>query len=307
MKNLKGPLILLMTSIIWGLAFMFQSKGMEHIGPLVFNTIRFGIGAFILLITKLIIFFVHKKSGSVEPFINKPTLMAGLLCGAFVFLGSTFQQVGIVTTDSGKAGFITALYILFVPILGLIFKKKTSWNGWVSVLIALCGFFFLSLIGGISNISIGDIYLLASALMFASQILTVDHYAEKSDPIMVCLIQFAISTVCSLIVSLIFESWTFEGIMSAKWSILYTGILSCGIAYALQMIGQKYTKPSFASLILSLESVVAVIAGVIFLKETLLWNEIVGCSLIFIAVIFSQLTFKKKESSVQEEIEEVKE
>ena len=159
MKNLKGPLILLMTSIIWGLAFMFQSKGMEHIGPLVFNTIRFGIGALILLITKLIIFFVHKKSGSVESFINKPTLIAGLLCGAFVFLGSTFQQVGIVTTDSGKAGFITALYILFVPILGLIFKKKTSWNGWVSVLIALCGFFFLSLIGGISNISIGDIYL----------------------------------------------------------------------------------------------------------------------------------------------------
>ena len=307
MKNLKGPLILLMTSIIWGLAFMFQSKGMEHIGPLVFNTIRFGIGALILLITKLIIFFVHKKSGSVEPFINKPTLIAGLLCGAFVFLGSTFQQIGIVTTDSGKAGFITALYILFVPILGLIFKKKTSWNGWVSVLIALCGFFFLSLIGGISNISIGDIYLLGSALMFASQILTVDHYAEKSDPIMVCLIQFAISTICSLIVSLIFESWTFEGIMSAKWSILYTGILSCGIAYTLQMIGQKYTKPSFASLILSLESVVAVIAGVIFLKETLLWNEIVGCSLIFIAVIFSQLTFKKKESSVQEEIEEVKE
>ena len=307
MKNLKGPLILLMTSIIWGLAFMFQSKGMEHIGPLVFNTIRFGIGALILLITKLIIFFVHKKSGSVEPFINKPTLIAGLLCGAFVFLGSTFQQVGIVTTDSGKAGFITALYILFVPILGLIFKKKTSWNGWVSVLIALCGFFFLSLIGGISNISIGDIYLLASALMFASQILTVDYYAEKSDPIMVCLIQFAISTVCSLIVSFIFESWTFEGIMSAKWSILYTGILSCGIAYTLQMIGQKYTKPSFASLILSLESVVAVIAGVIFLKETLLWNEIVGCSLIFIAVIFSQLTFKKKDSSVQEEIEEIKE
>ena len=307
MKNLKGPLILLMTSIIWGLAFMFQSKGMEHIGPLVFNTIRFGIGALILLIIKLIIFFVHKKSGSVEPFINKPTLIAGLLCGAFVFLGSTFQQVGIVTTDSGKAGFITALYILFVPILGLIFKKKTSWNGWVSVLIALCGFFFLSLIGGISNISIGDIYLLASALMFASQILTVDHYAEKSDPIMVCLIQFAISTICSLIVSFIFESWTFEGIMSAKWSILYTGILSCGIAYALQMIGQKYTKPSFASLILSLESVVAVIAGVIFLKETLLWNEIVGCSLIFIAVIFSQLTFKKKESSVQEETEVVKE
>ena len=307
MKNLKGPLILLMTAIIWGLAFMFQSKGMEHIGPLVFNTIRFGIGALILLIIKLIIFFVHKKSGSVEPFINKPTLIAGLLCGAFVFLGSTFQQIGIVTTDSGKAGFITALYILFVPILGLIFKKKTSWNGWVSVLIALCGFFFLSLIGGISNISIGDIYLLGSALMFASQILTVDHYAEKSDPIMVCLIQFAISTVCSLIVSFIFESWTFEGIMSAKWSILYTGILSCGIAYALQMIGQKYTKPSFASLILSLESVVAVIAGVIFLKETLLWNEIVGCSLIFIAVIFSQLTFKKKETSVQEEIEVVKE
>ena len=307
MKNLKGPLILLMTSIIWGLAFMFQSKGMEHIGPLVFNTIRFGIGALILLITKLIIFFVHKKSGSVEPFINKPTLIAGLLCGAFVFLGSTFQQVGIVTTDSGKAGFITALYILFVPILGLIFKKKTSWNGWVSVLIALCGFFFLSLIGGISSISIGDIYLLGSALMFASQILTVDHYAEKSDPIMVCLIQFAISTICSLIVSLIFESWTFEGIMSAKWSILYTGILSCGFAYALQMIGQKYTKPSFASLILSLESVVAVIAGVIFLKETLLWNEIVGCSLIFIAVIFSQLTFKKKDSSVKEEIEVVKE
>ena len=101
MKNLKGPLILLMTSIIWGLAFMFQSKGMEHIGPLVFNTIRFGIGALILLITKLIIFFVHKKSGSVESFINKPTLIAGLLCGAFVFLGSTFQQVGIVTTDSG--------------------------------------------------------------------------------------------------------------------------------------------------------------------------------------------------------------
>ena len=307
MKNLKGPLILLMTSIIWGLAFMFQSKGMEHIGPLVFNTIRFGIGALVLLITKLIIFFVHKKSGSVEPFINKPTLIAGLLCGAFVFLGSTFQQVGIVTTDSGKAGFITALYILFVPILSLIFKKKTSWNGWVSVLIALCGFFFLSLIGGISNISIGDIYLLGSALMFASQILTVDHYAEKSDPIMVCLIQFAISTICSLFVSLIFESWTFEGIMSAKWSILYTGILSCGIAYALQMIGQKYTKPSFASLILSLESVVAVIAGVIFLKETLLWNEIVGCSLIFIAVIFFQLTFKKKENNAQEAIEEVKE
>ena len=307
MKNLKGPLILLITSIIWGLAFMFQSTGMDHIGPLVFNTIRFGIGALILLITKLIIFFVHKKSGSVESFINKPTLIAGLLCGAFVFLGSTFQQIGIVTTDSGKAGFITALYILFVPILGLIFKKKTSWNGWVSVLIALCGFFFLSLIGGISNISIGDIYLLGSALMFASQILTVDHYAEKSDPIMVCLIQFAISTICSLIVSFIFESWTFEGIMSAKWSILYTGILSCGIAYALQMIGQKYTKPSFASLILSLESVVAVIAGVIFLKETLLWNEIVGCSLIFIAVIFSQLTFKKKDPIVQEEIEEVKE
>ncbi|MGM9858772.1 MAG: DMT family transporter [Bacilli bacterium] len=298
MKNLKGPLILLMTSIIWGLAFMFQSKGMDHIGPLVFNTIRFGIGAIILLITKLIIFFVRKHNGINEPFINKPTLYAGLLCGVFVFLGSTFQQVGIVTTDSGKAGFITALYILFVPILGLILKKKTSWNGWVSVIIALCGFFFLSLIGGITNISIGDIYLLGSAIMFASQILTVDHFAERSDPIMVCLIQFAISTVCSFIASLFFESWTIEGIVGAKWSILYTGVLSCGIAYALQMIGQKYTKPSVASLILSLESVVAIIAGVLFLNETLLWNEIIGCILIFIAIIFSQVTFKKNEKHI---------
>ena len=294
-KDYKGPLILLMTSFIWGLAFVFQSVGMDYIGPFLFNALRFFIGAFILIIVKIISFIKEKKHNKEAKFITKKTLIAGLICGVFILLGCSFQQVGIVTTDAGKSGFITALYILFVPLLGLLFKKKTSWNCWVSIGIALIGFIFLCLVGNFSKIAIGDIYLLICSILFACQILTVDKFINDCDPIMISCLQFIIAGIGSIIISACFEEWSLSSILDAKWAVLYTGVLSCGVGYTTQMVGQKFTKPSVASLLLSLESVFALLTGLAFLQETLTWYEGVGCIFIFIAIIFSQITFEKKE------------
>ncbi len=288
----KGEILLLITAFVWGFAFVAQSKGMEYIGPFSFNVFRFFLGALTLFVYLVVRFLVNKKKNR-KPLFTKYSLIGGICCGFFLFVAASLQQYGIQYTSAGKAGFITALYILFVPILSLFLKKKVPWNTWISIVIGLVGLYFLCIKKG-SSISSGDIYVFICSFIFAFHILCVDYFAQKADSIQMSCVQFGTAAFLSLILMIWKENITFENIIDAKWSILYAGVLSCALAYTLQILGQRSTNPSVASLLMSLESVFAVIGGMIILDEVLKFREWIGCILIFIAVVFSQLKIKKR-------------
>lgn len=295
----KGEILLLITAFIWGFAFVAQSKGMEHIGPFSFNVFRFLLGS-ITLFVYLVVRYLSSKKENRKPLFTKTSLIGGLCCGIFLFIAASLQQYGIQYTSAGKAGFVTALYMLFVPIISLFLKKKVPWNTWISIIIGLIGLYFLCIKKGFS-ISSGDIYIFACAFIFAFHILCVDYFSQKADGIQMSCIQFGVATFLSLIPMLWKENIAFESIMNAKWSILYAGVLSCAIAYTLQILGQKSTNPSIASLLMSLESVFAVIGGMIILDEVLSFKEWIGCILIFIAVVFSQIKIKKQNKNIKKD------
>ena len=293
-KQIRGSISLLLATIIWGSAFVAQSVGMDHVGPFTFQSIRCAM-ATIGLLPVIAIFDIGKQDGSnfIKRFLNKELWLAGICCAVPLLAAVNLQQVGIVDTGAGKSAFITAMYIVFVPFFGLLLRKKTSPLVPVSVAIAVVGLYFLSC-AGVTSVSLSDIYLLICAIAFAVQILFVDKFANRVDPLRLNCLQALFCAIGSAVLMAFTETPTMDGIIGSWWPMCYAGFLSMGAAYSLQIIGQKHLEPTLASLIMSLESVVAVLCGCIFLQESMTKWEIIGCVLVFAAVILSQIPVKEK-------------
>jgi drug/metabolite transporter (DMT)-like permease len=305
--TVRSDLILLVTAVIWGFAFVAQRMGMEHIGPFLFNGIRFALGALVLLgVQKVRGSGKAGKRGSRsdEPSTANRELRTanrelptayGLLLGLILFAGASFQQVGIVYTTAGNAGFITGLYVLLVPLFGIFSGHKASWNLWIGALLAVTGLFFLSITRDF-YMSPGDLFVLVSAVFWAVHVLYTGWLSPRTSAIRLAITQFMVCSVLSFFTAFIFESNTLEGIYSAMWPILYGGILSVGIAYTLQIVGQKKAPPTHAAIIMSLETVFAVIGGVIILSETMDERKWFGCGLMLLGMVMAQV--KSRQSLV---------
>lgn len=300
--NLKNSLLLLLAAIIWGSAFVAQSVGMDYIGPFTFNGTRSIIGAIVLIPVFLVVTKLEKKKNpNYSIGTKKNILTSGIVCGVIMFVASNLQQFGIQYTSSvGKAGFITALYIVLVPVLGIFIKRSCPAPVWLGVGLALVGLWFLCMDTSNLHIEVGDFLVFLCAIIFAIHILVVDHYSPLMSGVLLSCLQFAVCGILSFICALIFETVSFQAILSAWQSVLYAGILSCGVAYTLQIVGQKNMDPTAASLILSLESCMSVLAGWIVLHQALSLKELTGCALVFIAVIFVQIVVAKYEAKNKE-------
>lgn len=300
-NNIKGSIILIITAILWGTTFVAQSLGSDYVGPFTYNACRFIITGIILSMVSVII-SKNKKDEINKPENKKSNIWIILMSigvGVSLFFGATFQQIGIdMTKSASKSGFITTIYIVLVPVLGLLLKKKVKPHIWVCLFVALIGSYLIS-IDGEFNIEIGDILTLICALAFAAQIVIIDIVNPHINSIKLSAIQFVIAGVLSFIIMIITEGINLSNIYLALPAILYAAIFSGCIAFTLQIIGQKYTEPTLASMLMSLENVVALISGVIILHEQLTARTIIGCSLIFIAIIFAQLKiFNKKPKNI---------
>lgn len=314
-KRTKGNLLLLLTSFIWGSAFVAQSSGMDYVGPYTYNMAR-NVLAFLFLIP--VIYVIGKKkwvtdnagSGTGIDDVasgeanwksillpDRTTLVGGIYCGLVMAVASSLQQIGITMTTAGKAGFITALYIILVPLMGVFIGKKIPRIIWFCVVLAMAGFYLLCVKEGFS-ISKGDILVLFCSVGFSVHIMTIDHFTSKGvDGVKMACIQFAVAAIVMTPVMFFLENPSVSGLLSAWMTIAYAGILSSGVGFTLQIVAQKDTDPTTATLIMSLESVFAAVSGCLFLNEVLLPKEILGCILVFVAVILAQvpLPVKSKE------------
>lgn len=289
---IRQSCLLFLTAFIWGVAFVAQSAGMDYVGPFTFNAVRCILGG-IVLIPCIGILSLHKKQKS-DLSENKKTLfIGGIMCGILLFTASSLQQFGILYTTAGKAGFITALYIIIVPVLSIFLHKKAGMKVWISVVIALCGLYLLCMQENL-HLSQGDILLLLCSLTFSFHIMVIDYFAPKVDGVKMSCIQFFVCGILSAIGMILFENPNIGQILSGWLPILYGGIMSCGVAYTLQIIGQEGMNPTVASLILSMESVISVLAGWVLLHETLSRRELTGCVFMFAAIILAQLPERQK-------------
>ncbi|MBE6039114.1 MAG: DMT family transporter [Anaerofustis stercorihominis] len=288
-KRAQGNIMLAVAAFIWGTAFVAQRSGMDHIGPLTFTCVRSFIGALALLPVALIF---DKKPENREK-DKKDLLLGGILCGCCLVCATSFQQIGIQYTTAGKAGFITALYIVLVPVFSFIFlKKRPNLMVWISVIIATAGLYLLCMTESFT-LAVGDIWILACAFVFTLHILVIDHFSPKCNGVMLSMLQFFVVGVLAAVPMIILEEPNISDIVKCAGPLLYTGVLSSGVAYTLQILGQEHTDPTVAVLIMSFESVFAALAGWIVLKETLSTAELFGCVLMFVAVILSQLPERK--------------
>lgn len=284
--QMRNSLLLLLTAFIWGAAFVAQSVGGEAVGCFTFNGVRSLIGALVLL---PVIWLMDAKKKEDQ----KTLIMGGICCGVMLCIASNFQQFGISFTTVGKAGFITAMYILIVPILGLFMKKKPGLQVWLGVVLAVMGLYLLCMTSESFSLSKGDFLVLICAGFFSLHILIIDYFSPKVDGVRMSCIQFLVCGILSMVMAFIFETPEVSVILSGWLPILYAGVLSCGVAYTLQIVGQKNMDPTVASLILSLESVFSVLAGWLILNQTLSLRELSGCVLMFLAIILAQLPQKK--------------
>lgn len=294
-KQLKGSLILLFATAIWGSTFIFQRLASAGIGPFTFQASRCLLGALVLL--PVIWLFDKKKQDGKTYFArwaDKKLWLGGLLCGIPLFLACNLQQMGLADTDAGKSAFLTAMYIVIVPIIGIFLKKKPSILIPVSVVLAVAGLYCLSCVG-VTAISVSDLLLVACAVMFAVQITFVDIYAGSVDPLRLNVAQVLVCTALSALSAIVFqEEITWQAIGGNWIPIAYAGVLSMGAAYGMQIIGQRDVEPATASLIMSMEAVFAVLCGALFLHETMTKWEVLGCVLLFIAVVLPQIPLKKR-------------
>lgn len=298
--QIRNSLLLLLTAVIWGSAFVAQSVGMDYVGPFTFSCVRSLIGGIVLIPC---IFLLQKMKAkdvaendrttedrqSASRFVTKIEWIGGICCGIALCVANNFQQVGMLHTTVGKAGFITALYVVFVPILGLFLKKRVSFVIWISVVLSVIGLYLLCMTGGSFTLAYGDLLVLICAIVFSVHILIIDYFSPKGNGVIIACIQFFVCGILSGIVMLFAENPTLGNILAAKWSILYAGVLSCGVAYTLQIVGQKGVNPTVASLILCLESVVSALAGWLILGQALTHREMLGCALMFVAIVLAQL------------------
>jgi drug/metabolite transporter (DMT)-like permease len=302
--------MLFLAALIWGFAFVAQSAGMEYVGPFTFNAVRCIIGAIVLVPVALFYKPEEESGNSAENSTtvekvnvksnwfsrNKTLLLGGISCGVFLGVATNLQQIGIMTTSVGKAGFLTALYIVLVPIAGIFFKKKCPVTVWIGVVCSFAGLYLLCMKGGSFALATGDLLLLGCAVVFTGHILVIDYFAPKVNGVWMSCIQFLTAGIISAIPMIISETPTWEGIFAAKLPILYAGVMSCGVAYTLQILGQKNYNPTIAVLILSLESCFSVLGGFLILHETLSGRELFGCALMFAAIILAQLPGKRSKN-----------
>lgn len=300
MRTLKSDFILLLVATIWGFAFVAQRMGMDHIGPYTFNGIRFALGALSLIPlmfllkpkaskTDILNTKSNKNRFKIESFNNiKSDLKGGALAGAALFAGASFQQIGLVYTTAGKAGFITGLYVVIVPVMGLLWKERTGSGTWIGALLAAIGLYFLSVTEALT-ISYGDLLELIGAFCFAIHVHLVGKLGARMDTLTLSFIQSMICSILSIIAAFALETIELEGIKMAALPILYGGIFSVGIAYSLQIYGQKTSHPAHASILMSLESVMAAIGGWLILGEILSGRALAGCAIMMAGMLTSQL------------------
>ncbi len=293
-KKLFGNLVLLLTALIWGCAFVAQSSGMDYVGPFTFQTSRSILGSLVLIPFIFANDAVKKKNNTYEKQNPKTLILGGILCGTALTVASGLQQYGMQYSTAGKGAFITAMYIVLVPILGLFMKKKVNPIIWISVILGALGLYLLCIKEDFS-LGEGDIYLILCAVAFSFHILVVDHFSAKVDGVKLSCLQFGVMFILSAIFMFMTETPNMADIKAAWLPICYAGIMSCGVGYTLQIVGQKYTEPTIASLLMSLESVFAVIAGIILLKEAPSAKEWLGCASMFAAIIIAQIPQKPKE------------
>ena len=294
-KQFSGIVSLFACTFIWGTAFIAQSSGMDHVGPFTFQAIRCAL-AVTALVVAIWLSDKTRKVSFLRGWQDKQLWKAGILCGIPLFFAVNLQQVALQFTTVGKAGFLTAMYIVLVPILGLFLRRRFSVMAPVSVAIAVVGLYLLSFRGNVS-INSGDLLLLGSALMFAIQILFVDHYAPGVDALRLNCLQAAVCAIGSVLVVPFTETVSFQGVLACWLPLCYAGVLSMGAAYSLQIIGQKHVEPTAASLIMSLEAVFSAIFGWLLLHESMSGQELLGCGLLFLAVILAQLPIPQKTES----------
>lgn len=286
-NQLRGSMLLLLTSMIWGAAFVAQSAGMDYIGPFTFNGLRMLMGAAVLLP-----FLLKRRTGTPAAASERKTLLTGgILCGIALFIGSTLQQIGIVDTTAGKAGFITAMYVVLVPVMGVFVGHKQPWLVWLGVALSAVGMYFLCVHESLS-LNQGDLMVLAGAVGFSFHILLIDRYSAHVDGVKLSCLQFFVAGVLGLVCMFLFETPQISQIFAAWLPLLYAGVFSCGVAYTLQILGQRDTDPAIASMILCLEAVFSVIFSWFLLGERLSAREIFGCVLIFAAILLAQLKGK---------------
>lgn len=303
--KLKYNFLLMLAALIWGSAFVAQSVGMDYLGPFTFNSVRSFMGSLVLL---PVIWFMDRqkkdgakgdgqgalgKSAEVKQQEKKTLLLGGLCCGVILTVSTSLQQIGLVYTTAGKAGFITALYILIVPLLGLFLGRKVGGKTWLGVALAVIGMYLLCIKEGFS-ISYGDFMVLLCAFVFSLHILTVDYFSPKVDGVRLSCIQFFVCGCLCAVPMMIFEHPEIYQILQAWLPLIYAGVLSSGVAYTLQIITQRHLNPTVASLLMSLESVFAALTGWLILNERLSPKELLGCVLVFAAIILAQLPESKK-------------
>lgn len=288
--SIRYSLLLFLAAFIWGVAFVAQSVGMDYMGPFTFNGVRFLIGGIVLL---PVIWYRDKngKEKEQEGSDRRELLRGGICCGVVLCVASLLQQIGIQYTTVGKAGFLTTLYIIIVPVCGIFLHKKIGAKIWTGAVIAVIGMYLLCISGGFS-ISRGDGYVLLCAVVFSGHILVVDYFSPKMDSIKLSCLQFLTSGIICTALALILEKPALSALFAGWMPILYAGVMSCGVAYTLQVVGQKKVEPTIASLLLSMESVVSVLAGWVLLGQKLSGRELFGCFLVFIAVILVQIPEK---------------
>jgi len=289
LQTIKSDLLLLITAILWGFAFVAQRAGMEYIGPFLFNGIRFALGSLILL--PIISMLKIKGERKKHPNESKFNFIGGISAGLILFLAASLQQIGVKYTVAGKAGFITGLYVILVPILGIFLKHKLSRNTWSGAILATVGLYFLSVTTKFT-ICFGDFMVFLGAIFWAVHVHIIGNFSAKVSSVKLASIQFAICSLLSLVFAIIFEEIRISAILNAAIPILYGGIISVGIAYTLQIIAQKEAPPAHAAILMSLEGVFAVLGGWLILAEILSLRALFGCTLMLTGMIFSQLNRK---------------
>ncbi|MBO5459977.1 MAG: DMT family transporter [Lachnospira sp.] len=300
-KQRVASLGLLIAAFIWGTAFVAQSVGMDYVEPFTFQWARSFIGSAALIPVILVMNHSKKKCRYQEKGGNDGTerdrsdsrklIVGGICCGVVLCIATSFQQIGIMYTSVGNAGFITSMYMILVPILSIFLHKRVKLKIWICVAVAAVGMYFLS-VSETLTISKGDILVAVSAFFFAVQIMAVDYFAPQVDGVKLSCIQFLVVGIISLVISLFFENPSVNDIISAAVPILYAGVLSSGVAYTLQIIGQKYAPPTTATLLMSLESVFSLLGGIVVLQQIPTGREVFGCILVFAAVAVSQVDLK---------------
>ena len=306
LNNVKGSAILALAALIWGLAFVAQAQAADLVPPFAFNSIRCFIGAaalFVALSVKSV--KTQKPIFPTEKAKIKEMLIGGILCGIFLAVSVNFQQFGLSVYPEGsaseaRAGFITALYVVLVPVVSMFFGKRSNVIIWGAVAVAVCGIYLLSLSEGLHNIYLGDLLMLGCALTFTFHILVIDRYGEPVGGMLLSALQFLVAGIISELLALCMETVVWENVLAATPQLLYMGIMSSGVAYTLQIYGQRYAEPPVASLTMSLESVFAALGGWIISGNTLTPREFGGCALVFTAIVLAQLPqfFGKKKEKV---------